>query len=51
MAEQHTEVVVLSATITPNPAKTRQQITISVTAVEIIVEPWYYSGEIYAGEV
>lgn len=50
MAEDYTKIV-LSAMITPNPVNTRQQVTISVTAAEVTVEPWYHSGELYSGEV
>lgn len=45
---------ILAALITPNPATINQKITITVTVSEIekILEPTYfYSGEIYAGEV
>lgn len=45
---------ILAALITPNPAAINQKITITVTVSEIekFLEPTYfYSGEIYAGEV
>lgn len=45
---------ILAALITPNPATINQKITITVTVSEIekFLEPTYfYSGEIYAGEV
>ncbi len=45
---------ILAALITPNPAEINSKITITVTVSEIekILEPTYfYSGEIYAGEV
>ena len=43
-----------SATITPNPVDFNTQFMISVSVIEetVTLEPYYYySGEIYAGEV
>lgn len=57
MADDRTVIYIpqiLAALITPNPAEINQKITITVTVSEIEknLEPTYfYSGEIYAGEV
>lgn len=45
---------VTAATITPNPAATDETLLLAVTVIEetIELEPtYYYSGEIFAGEV
>lgn len=46
--------VVSAATISPNPATINSSATLSVTVTEqtvILYPQYFYSGEIYAGEV
>ena len=43
-----------SAVLTPNPAGINTSVRVSVSAedVRVVLEPvWFYSGELYSGEV
>lgn len=46
---QYTKIMI-SATVSPNPAKINQTIKISVSAEEVTIDSWYFSGDIYSGE-